>query len=88
MLKNLEEQGTVNGASRTKQTLQSAGFRFVWQEQGVSNEREFLSIFKQRLIDSVPTELDSHVEGIRSLQSIQNLQILPCSGTLLVMHYN
>ena len=50
MLKNLDEQGKVNWASRTKDILQSAGFGFVWEEQRVGNEREFLYIFKHRII--------------------------------------
>ena len=51
VLNNLDEQRKVNWASRTKEILHSAGFGFVWEEQGVGNEREFSSIFKQRLID-------------------------------------
>ena len=51
MLRNLDEQGEVNRASKTKEILYSASFGFVWEEQWVGNEREFLSIFKQRLID-------------------------------------
>ena len=51
MLKNFDEQGKVNWTSKTKEILNSAGFGFVLEEQGVGNEREFLSIFKQRLID-------------------------------------
>ena len=46
---NLDEQGKVNCASKTKEILYSAGFGFVWVEKWVSNEREFLNIFKQRL---------------------------------------
>ena len=49
MLKNLDEQGKVNWASKTKEIPYSASFGFVWEEQGVGNEREFLNIFKQRL---------------------------------------
>ena len=51
MLRNLDEQGEVNRASKTKEILYSVSFGFVWEEQWVGNEREFLSIFKQRLID-------------------------------------
>ena len=51
LLNNLDEQGKVNWASRTKDILQSAGFGFVWEEKRVGNEREFLYIFKQRIID-------------------------------------
>ena len=49
MLKNLDEQGKGNWASRTKELLHGAGFGFVWEEQEVGNEREFLNVFKERL---------------------------------------
>ena len=51
MLKNLDEQGKVNWTSRTKEILHSTGFAFAWEEQGLGNDRDFFSIFKQRLID-------------------------------------
>ena len=66
MLKNLDEQGKVNWASKTKEILYSASFGFVWEEQWVGYDREFLSSFGQRLIKTLicSGELDSQVEGI------------------------
>ena len=67
MLKNLDEQGKLNWTSKTKEILNSTGFGFVLEEQGVGNEREFLSIFKQRLIDMFRQNWTAKLRGIRSL---------------------
>ena len=63
MLTNLDEQGKVNWASKTKEILYSAGFGLVWEEQGVGNEREFLNIFKKRLIDMFRQKWTAKLRG-------------------------
>ena len=63
MLKNLDEQGKVNWASKTKEILYSAGFGLVWEEQGIGNEREFLNIFKKRLIDMLRQKWTAKLRG-------------------------
>ena len=37
--------------SGIKTLLESTGFSYIWQQQFVINEREFLKCFKQRLTD-------------------------------------
>ena len=63
MLTNLDEQGKVNWASKTKEILYSAGFGLVWEEQGIGNEREFLNIFKKRLIDMLRQKWTAKLRG-------------------------
>ena len=37
--------------SEIRKLLESTGFGYIWQQQVVFNENEFLKLFKQRLID-------------------------------------
>ena len=56
LLEDLDSQGKTNWASKVRRTLQTLGFGFVWLNQGVANEKMFLSVFKQRAIDVVRQE--------------------------------
>ena len=52
MLNQLDHFPRENWASRIKAILQKHGYGIVWLSQGVGNERQFLSEFKDRLICS------------------------------------
>ena len=52
MLKCSDENGRRNWVSYVKNILISYGFGYVWLAQGTDNTNQFLSIFRQRLIDT------------------------------------
>ena len=51
MLLSLDGRGKKCWITNIKEILSSSGFQFVWINQGVGNEQNFLNVFKQRLID-------------------------------------
>lgn len=51
MLRNSDNNGKVNWASKVRCTLSLCGFYFVWLQQGVGNVNSFLKQFKTRLQD-------------------------------------
>ena len=48
---NIDNPNAETWVSHVKHLLESNGFGYVWQNQGVDNERDFLKLFKQRLCD-------------------------------------
>ena len=52
MLKRLDIIRRKNWATSVRLLLCKYGFEEVWNQQGVTNEREFLKIFRERLINS------------------------------------
>ena len=51
MSKWYDEAGVSNWVSEIRQLLYKNGFGFVWESQGVENEKQFVSLFIQRLKD-------------------------------------
>ncbi len=51
MLKMLDSKGKVNWVTRIRQNLYANGFGYVWENQGVANEKLFLNEYIQRLKD-------------------------------------
>jgi len=51
MLVTLDENGSVNWVTKVKLTLFQSGFGHVWVQQGVGDEKCFVILFKQRLVD-------------------------------------
>jgi hypothetical protein len=62
MLYNLDERGKKNWASRIRQCLFQFGFGFVWINQGVGGVKEFLRVFKERMIDCRWQNWHEHVQ--------------------------
>ena len=48
---NTANPNCLTWVSGIKSLLESTGFNYIWQQQFVINEREFLNCFKQRLTD-------------------------------------
>jgi hypothetical protein len=51
LLVNLDNRGKRNWVTELKSLLFRSGFGFVWMDQGVTNEKQFCVVFKQRLMD-------------------------------------
>jgi len=51
MLKDMDDRGKVTWATKVKDLIFRNGFGNVWEAQKVGNKKNFLRIFKQRLID-------------------------------------
>ena len=63
MLYNLDARGKVTWATNVRNCLFRYGFGYVWMEQGVGHESEFLRLFKQRMIDCRWQNWSEHVNG-------------------------
>jgi len=48
---NIENPNATTWVSQVKHLLESSGFAYVWQNQSVDSERDFIQIFRQRLYD-------------------------------------
>ena len=46
---NIVDPNAVTWVSQVKHLLESSGFGYVWQNQAVDSERDFLQVFRQRL---------------------------------------
>ena len=62
MLFELDSRGKTNWVSQVRCKLFQFGFGYVWVNQGVQNEKQFLSVFRQRLIDCQWQLWDIHVQ--------------------------
>ena len=62
MLFQLDSMGKRNWATKIKMKLYENGFGYVWLNQGVENVNGFISIFRQRLIDSRWQNWNSHIQ--------------------------
>ena len=51
----------VTWVSQIKSLLENCGFGYIWQQQAVANERKFLKVFKQRLMDMSMQEWSAQV---------------------------
>jgi hypothetical protein len=51
MLRKLDERGKITWVTNVRRCLYQYGFGFVWVNQGVGGVKEFLKVFKQRMID-------------------------------------
>ena len=63
MLLREHEKGKVNWVSKVKGTQTENGFGFVWLNQGVGNECQFLTEFKDRIISSYRQTLHANMEN-------------------------
>ena len=61
MLLLLHTSGKTCWASQVRKILYSFGFGFVWENQGVQNQNDFVKVFKQRLIDCHAHNWHEHV---------------------------
>ena len=48
---NNEDPNQITWVSETRKLLESSGFGYVWQQQFVENESQFISMFEKRLCD-------------------------------------
>ena len=62
ILCNLDERGKTIWVSNVRCLLSSYGFRYVWDSHGVGHRNEFLTVFRQRLIDCGWQCLDDHIQ--------------------------
>ena len=64
MLNDLDRNPALtNWASLLRDLLCSMGFNVVWQQQGVGNFNNFISVFKQRLSDTFIQNWHSRIEN-------------------------
>jgi hypothetical protein len=63
MLRNLDERGKSTWVTSVRLCLFQYGFGFVWLNQGVGGVREFLRVFKQRMIDCRWQTWNDHVDN-------------------------
>ena len=61
-LYNLDARGEKTWATNIKQFLNSYGFAFVWENQGVENIVSFVKCLKQRIIDCRWQDWHDHVQ--------------------------
>ena len=62
MLKHLDDRGKRTWVTNIRMCLLQNGFGLVWISQGVGNSKEFLRIFKRRLIDCRWQVCNSHID--------------------------
>ena len=58
---NIEKPNISTWVSETKHLLESTGFGYIWQQQVVYNENEFLRLFKRRLCDMYLQEWEAEI---------------------------
>ena len=63
MLLNLDNRGKNNWVSQVRLKLFQYGFGHVWVNQGVQNDKQFLYLFRQHLIDCRWQMWDLHVQS-------------------------
>eukprot|EP00745_Piridium_sociabile_P009702 TRINITY_DN16777_c0_g1_i4.p1 TRINITY_DN16777_c0_g1~~TRINITY_DN16777_c0_g1_i4.p1 ORF type:complete len:274 (-),score=-0.83 TRINITY_DN16777_c0_g1_i4:279-1100(-) len=62
MLYNLDAKGKGNWVSKIRVCLFEYGFGFVWVSQGVGSMNDFISVFRQRLIDCTWQKWSDHIQ--------------------------
>ena len=62
MLKTLDERDKQTWVTKIRLCLYENGFGYVWENQGVSNSKIFLRIFKQRLVDCRWQMCNTHIQ--------------------------
>ena len=70
MVKSLDERGRVTWATQVKTLLANYGFYFVWLEQGVGDEKMFLSAFKEQLRDCCKQDWFREVSNSTKLDTV------------------
>ena len=76
MLKHLDEKGKRTWVTNIRTCLFQNGFGLVWQNQGVGNSKQFLQIFKRRMIDSRWQVCNAHVEESERFSMYASFRIL------------
>ena len=77
MLYELDANGKTNWASGIKNKLYEVGFGFVWVNQGVGDDRQFLRELKDRLITCRWQDWHSHIEDSDIFFCLQNILYCP-----------
>ena len=78
MLHNLDEKGKINWVTKIRLFLCQHGFGWAWFSQSVGNSKVFISVLKQRLIDSRWQNWEAHIlesekfTGFRTLYGISH----------------
>ena len=87
MLYNLDARGKRNWVSNVRMQLFQYGFGFVWMNQGVGRVKEFIHVFRERLIDCRWQDWEDHVQTsdrfsmYRSVNSISH-----CTKTYITIN--
>ena len=63
VLKRLDEVGRVTWATHVRTLLCIYGFAYAWQNQGVGNDKHFISLFKDRLRDNLMQEWNTDINS-------------------------
>ena len=75
---NINNPDAVTWVSQVKHLLESNGFGYVWQNQSVDNEREFLKLFKKRLCDIYIQEWYNEVQMTSDSRLYKHIKIDFC----------
>ena len=67
MLNNLDNCGRVNWVTHVRLIICTSGFGHVWINQGVGDEKMFITNFKRRLTDIKIQEWCTNVNGMDKL---------------------
>ena len=62
LLLNREAPGNITWVSQVKKLLESSGFGYIWRNQFVHNENQFLNEFKERIKDMYLQDWSSQVQ--------------------------
>jgi hypothetical protein len=63
MLLDLDARGKQNWVSKIRLCLNENGFGFVWLNQGVGSINDFISVFRQRLVDTRWQNWNNHIQN-------------------------
>ena len=63
MLKHLDERDKKTWVTNIRLCLFQNGFGYVWENQSVGNIKEFLNVFKRRLIDCRWQQCNDHMQN-------------------------
>ena len=63
MLRNLDDKGKTTWATNVRKCLFRYGFGIVWMNQGVADIKQFLRMFKRRMIDCRWQNWNDHIDN-------------------------
>ena len=73
-----------NWVLNIKELLYSKGFGYVWEQQTVNNEYQFIREFKRRMQDMYVQQCFGEIhDSSRSMQVVPGNKVYICNGALL-----
>ena len=88
MLYSLHCRDKNNWVSTVRSTLYRYGFGFVWEQQGVSNIKQFLSEFRQRLVDCYAQDWNNDIRTNERYVFYSSLKQSHCLSDYLSLIHN